>query len=342
VPSHPVLMQSLRSGRALLAGLVQRTCGATQVDGRLEYGTGRLPFDDYGFRHGEEFQWYEDLTLDDPGQYRPSILCHFTSDDNIAGILENGPLSAAAGFGEGLYCVDEDQLHLEGPEAMSRVFILQNMYCKLAYMDREPCDTGLLTRRRFANAYVRLDVTKLLEDGRFGVLRILNGQTNKFLTNYVVYKKAENDQNGVIPDSLDARRSLNVWVKEGTSRCQRSLLTPFFFAVPSHGFHPEFDRRDTSTHVPATLQVQPEQLVSARDWPQPVVVGQSKRYQAPVGTAFRDLQGELHRISIQYGAPWQYQPLHGLRGAARKEHYLAQERERLRKKGKKGSLFRED
>jgi len=296
----------------------------------LEYGQGILPFDDYANLRGEQFQWYEDLTPDDPAQYRPSVLCHFTSDDNIASILANGPRSAAAGFGEGLYCVDEDQLHLE---AMCRVFILQCMYCKLAYMDREPYDTGLLTRRKFANAYVRLDVKKLLEDGRFGVLRIINGQTNKFLTNYVVYKKAEHDQSGVVPDALDVRRSLNVWGGQGKSRCKMSLITPIFFGTPSHGFHPEFDSRDPSTHVPATLQVQPERLVGPRDVSKPVVVGQ--RYLAPAGSAFRDLQAELHRISIQPGTPWQYQQSHGLRGAARKDYYLVQERERLRKRGAK-------
>ena len=275
------------------------------------YDSGALPFDDYAFAPGEDFQWYEDLALDNPGQYRPECLVHFTSDLNLAGILAHGPLSGPAGFGEGCYCVDERLLELE---TMPREAILQHMYCRLAYMDREPFDTGLLSRARCANSFVRLDTQRLLQDGRFGVLRIVNGQTNKMLTNYVIYKRLGSDRQGTVPRNLGASRSLNVVV----GATKRSLVTPDLFALPSHGHHPDFVHADPATHVPAILQVTEDLLhaPAASKWH----ISRSGRAQAPAGSAFRALQDELHRVSMGLGTSWEFRPIN-LRGHERRAQY---------------------
>ena len=295
----------------------------------LQYDSGTLPFDDYAPAPGEEYQFYEDLVHGALDQYHPPVLLHFTSDENISSILENGPLSGHAGFGEGLYCVDESALHLK---AMTRVYILQQMYCKLAYMDREPCDTGLLARARHANTFVRLDTRKILQDGRFGVLRIINGQTNKMLTNYLIYKRMEHGRPGGVPAHRGEERSLNVISAGGL---KRSLVTPEFFALPSHGWHPHFEASNAATHVPTMLQVRQDELVveAASLPPHAWHVTKSGRYQAPTGTALRSLQDGLHHVSMACGTDWQFRPVaYSVRGHARKEQYLAQERARSKRK----------
>ena len=68
----------------------------------LPVPTGTLPLDDYAPAPGEEYQFYENLVQGALDQYHPPVLLHFTSDENISSILENGPLGGHTGFGEGL------------------------------------------------------------------------------------------------------------------------------------------------------------------------------------------------------------------------------------------------
>ena len=235
------------------------------------------------------------------GDAVPSMLCHFTSDESIEGILQNGVYSNEAGFGHGLYCCDASLLRLDhkaGP-VMSRTYILQNMYTLLSYTDGNP---ALTTKARNANAFVVLQPRDILRDHpELGLLRIDNGQIRGMVTIFVFYRKVDVQRESAIPKNTpldsdqwhqlsrstgfcldDPRRSLNERVGSQTL----SLIRPEM--IRGVYLHPEYE---SDGPIPRELHV----------WQSP-----HARHYLPGGAQSHRMQQLLKMASLQIGTEWEW------------------------------------